>query len=305
MSSNLQRPSSTEFDALTSLAYAEELWTDCVKDCENDKVKAELQYCKMMRAVVKQLNRPRSAESDMDSTSDEEISNSSTSSSSSNSSRGTKRRRRCTDLLKWEKPGSLSRRLGINKSVLRTLANVHAVHTMTSPGGHRLFNVESVMQYIESTTTDKLKLKNIKKQVTSKASELVLPAGHRQLLVYVQVHGANQSHEQLQTFSDGIQSQVHALYKNSCTPDELKSCLYTFELDSDQPGNAVPYMFSNTHGTRRLLKSLCSRDHERSLLILRSNSEISKEPSTYYLFTQLCRNMNVTIDIVPELNNTI
>lgn len=299
MSSSLPiaRPPASELEALTSPSYAGELWIDCLKDCNANTQEAERQYSKVVKAIVRKLEHPHSESADSDSEFQSDRDSSSSSSSSSAGDRGVKRRR--TDSLKWEKPGPLSRRVGMNQSVLRTLANARVVRTMKSPGGHRLFNVASVMQYIASTTENS-KSKNVKKQ-----SAIAEPLfNQRQLLVYLRLHGADHNPEQLNTISDRVQAQVLAHYKDSCTMDELQSCIYTFELDSDQPGRVVNHL-SNTPGTRRLLKSICNRHQLSSLLILRSTDDISSEPSTYSFFNQICRNMNVATDIVPELNNTL
>lgn len=51
-------------------------------------------------------------------------------------------------LLQWLKPGQLSRQVGISISVLRRWANTGVVQTLVSEGGHRLFNMASVTEYI-------------------------------------------------------------------------------------------------------------------------------------------------------------
>lgn len=303
MASNLlnQVHPPSELDAKVPYAYVHQLWTDCLEDCARDEVKARQQYTKIVSSVARQLKHQRSAPnspSPSDDSSQQDSESDSEDASTSNSESETKRRR--VEDLKWEKPGALSRRVGIKQSVLRTLANAEVVQTMLSPGGHRWFNVASVMQYIASTTKNS---KNKKRRATVANK---LPSDQRQLLVYVRLHGADQSPAQLEAVSDRIRSQVLAHYKDSCTQDELESCIYIFELDSDQPGHPVTVNhLSNTAGMRRLLKSICNRDQARSLVVLRSTDDVSSEPSTYSFFHQLCRNMNVSVDIVPELSNSI
>lgn len=134
------------------------------------------------------------------------------------------------------------------------------------------------------------------------------PHDQRQLLVYLRIHDTHQEQAQLEAISDRVRSQVFERYRNSWTADELQSCVFIFELDADekenQPGHGT-LSFANTPGTRRLLQAICSRNQARSLVVLRSEKDISNTPSTYAFFQLLCRNMNAAIEIAPELSSAV
>jgi hypothetical protein len=172
---------------------------------------------------------------------------------------------------------------------------------MISPGGHRLFNVASVKEYITSAAT------TIAKPTLLPIADKQ-PHDQRQLLVYLRIHDIHQEQAQLEAIGDRIRSQVFERYHDSWTADELQSCVFIFELDPDekehQPGQGTP-SFANTPGTRRLLQGICSRNQTRSLVVLQSEKDISNAPSTYAFFQLLCRNMNAAIEIVPELSGAV
>lgn len=277
--------------------YVNKMWNECLDGCAGDESQARQQYAKIMESVTRQLKRNKQASSScsLDDgelpvgsqtvTEEEEDSSDNQSNSQSNKKQ-----------LLWEKPGVLSRRVGVKQSVLRTLAKAAVVQTMVSPGGHRLFNVASVMRYMASTANTPV----------SKPASDRLPPGQRQLLVYVRIDGARQEQAQLEALSDRIRSRFRKRYQDSCTKAELQSGIYILELDPDedrpQPGQRGRE-FPTTPGTRRLLQSICNRDHVRSLVVLRSAEDISLEPSMYAFFLVLCRSMGASVEIVTELFN--
>jgi hypothetical protein len=158
------------------------------------------------------------------------------------------------------------------------------VKTMVSPGGHRLFNVASVLDYFSS--------QSYKSNV-------------RQLIVFVRLDlgGGDQSQDKLDAAVSEYQSQVLARMKEPCTEEEKESCnllLESLSSDDYDPGHPFPALF-NTEATRKLLKCICSRKHTRSHLILRTWDDISSEQSTCALFKLLCRKMSVSIELLPQL----
>lgn len=275
-----------------SKSQVAKLWTECLDDCSGDETKARQLHTKIIASVSKQLKQKRARPA----------SPASSDSYDSDSPSPDVQRNAVETKLQWEKPGALSKRLGIKQSILRTLAKAAAVQTMVSPGGHRLFNVASVEQYIASAATTP------RSQPTSISIDERLPQEQRQLLVYLRLHDTHQEQAQLKAISDRVRSQVFERYRNSCTADELQSCIFIFELDADckenQPGQGAP-SFTNTPGTRRLLQSICNRNQAQSLVVLRSEKDISNTPSTYAFFQLLCRNMNAGIEIAPELGDRI
>lgn len=283
----------SNYRTVLSKSQIDKLWTECLEDCSGDETKARQLHTKIVTSVSNQLKRKRArpaSPSLSDSYHPED-------SESSNVQSNTVEAK-----LQWEKPGALSKRLGIKQSILRTLTKAAAVQTMVSPGGHRLFNVASVEGYIASAATAP------RSQPTSISINEKLPHEQRQLLVYLRLRDTDQEQAQLDAISDRIRSQVLKRYHNICTADELQSCVFIFELNSDekenQPGQGTP-SFTNTPGTRRLLQAICNRNQAQSLVVLRSERDISNTPSTYAFFQLLCRNVNAVIEIAPELGDEI
>jgi hypothetical protein len=93
---------------------------------------------------------------------------------------------------------------------------------------------------------------------------------------------------------------MFAHMKGTCTQEQMESCTYMLEIKSGEPGEQWHSLF-NSACTRNLLKHICSRAHTRSILILRTWTDISSEPSPLALFQQICRNMNVTVKLLPQL----
>jgi len=320
----------SELDTLVSVAYLDQLWRDCLSDCAyaTSPDAARQLFSKIAQAVAKQINCQHvQLATDASVTHDQSVSHSAAHASSAPAALISNSRNPTSDasdvsssssddcedglLLKWEKPGALARRVGVKQSVLRTLADAHAVKTMMSPGGHRLFNVASVLYYINSQSSASKEVsssvRNTKRRkrddatvATASASMLTSSSNARQLLVFMRLGGADQSQAKQNAAASEIQSQVFAHMKGPCTRGEMESCSFFLELDSDEPGQTASSLF-NTPATRNLLKCICSREHARSLLILRTFDDISSEPSTCSLFKRLCSNMNVLIQLLPQL----
>jgi len=305
---NIPGPPLSKFDAKLPFAYTYKLWTECVEDYPDDAAKAEQAYNKILQSIMnhdqKELDRRRAKAARKQPAEPEDnisVASSDEEEVASESENKT---------VKWEMPGVLAGRIGIKQSVLRTLAQARVVKTMTSPGGHRLFNVASVLRYISSQTSimaDKQacssKLKRRKRDLDDASSESAIAScssNERQMLVFMRLGGADQSQAKQDEAASEIQAQVFGHMKGPCTKEEMESCNFLLELEPEEPGQPFGSLF-HTVATRNLLKCICSREYTRSHLILRTWDDISTERSTCALFKLLCRNMNVTVELLPRL----
>lgn len=309
--SNISLPPASELDAKVPYAYTYQLWSECMEDCARGQAKAEQQYSRITQSVLKVLQQR--AKANVQQPFSPELQPLQPAENSAPLEHSIEIEDPESETVKWEKPGALARRVGIKQTMLRTLADAQAVETMISPGGHRLFNIASVLQYISSQSSTSKEASSSKRRKRDHAASAAALSdssirlqdpmssfGTRQLLVFVRLSGADQSQVKQDAAASEIQSQVFAHMEWPCTKQEMESCSFLLELESDEPGQPFSSLF-NTVSTRNLLKHICSREYTRTLLILRTLDDIASEPSTRSLFKQLCRNMNVSIQLLPQL----
>lgn len=226
--------------------------------------------------------------SDSDSESDTELEGTSEEQANRSKPQQQQQQQRSRSQLLWSKPGALSYRVGVSQSVLRNWADTGVVQTMVSAGGHRLFNVKSVEQYIAKAAKSR-----------SSIVQNRLRVDQRQVLVYVRLN-ANRSKAQLQAAADQIQVRVINQLKDRCTEDELQSCNIIVELEADADRtNHTTNGFSDTPGVRQLLQAICTR--RRCLVVLQAIEDITTIPSTYTLLLMLCQSMGSSVEIAPGL----
>jgi DNA-binding transcriptional MerR regulator len=309
--------------------FARNMWQECLDDCLGDEEQAKKQYDKIMqeqqRIAEKERNTPSnvqnnprqlkrivsskseelnaSGRSESDDSSSESSSTASESESDSenedssetpinphksmpghSTSAQSPQRGRLQQLL-WSKPGALSQRVGVSQSVLRNWADTGVVKTMVSAGGHRLFNVKSVEQHIAKATKSQSQNKSRIEGV--------------QMVVFVRIR-IHRTEELRNATADRIRAQVIDKYKDQRTEEELQSCLFLIEEESDaHRASHTSNGFSDTPGVRDLLHMICSR--KRCLVILRDIEDITTVPTTYALLLLLCRNQGSEVEFVPSL----
>ncbi len=187
--------------------------------------------------------------------------------------------------LRWSKPGVLSQRVGVSRSVLRSWADSGVVQSMVSAGGHRLFNVKSVERYIAKAAECQ--------------TQSALRANQRQIIVYVRL-SASRDEAQLQAAADTIEARLLNKYKDQSTENEQSPCKIIFDLEEGAHRTKHSLGgFSDKHSVRQLLQSICN--HRRCHIVLQAVEDISTVPSIYAFFLLLCRCMGSTVHIVPDL----
>jgi hypothetical protein len=301
--------------------YARDMWQECLDDYVGDEVQAKLVYDRVMQSLARCEDLPAkdscrqarrrakrarhdssqseadasaSAHSTENTDSDPSYSNSQFNHSTSDSEVGEDGDSEQQKLkLKWCKPGALSRRVGVGLSVLRNWAKANLVRTIVSPGGHRLFHVQSVLQHIEQGKDSFSKARRNKLQVPNTANTKF------QLVAYVCVDMSNRNRAQLEAVGEQITSQVIQHY--GITED---NCSIVVELQTDakrpeQLSTSKTVQVTDTPGIRLLLTKISSRSCSK--VVLRRTEDISSTPSTYAFFLLLCQSLNISVEIVPEL----
>jgi DNA-binding transcriptional MerR regulator len=185
--------------------------------------------------------------------------------------------------LKWCKPGALSRQVGVGLSILRNWAKANLVRTIVSPGGHRLFHVQSVLQHIGKTKVSSSKSRRNKSQ----------------LVAYVCVDVSNRNRAQLEAMGEQITNQVTQHYGIS---EDNCSIVVELQTDAKRPEQRLTFQtiqVTDTPGIRLLLTKISNRSCSK--VVLRRTEDISSTPSTYAFFLLLCQSLNISVEIVPEL----
>ena len=119
------------------------------------------------------------------------------------------------------------------------------------------------------------------------------------MVVFVRIR-IHRTEELRNATADRIRAQVIDKYKEQRTEEELQSCLFLIEEESDaHRASHTSNGFSDTPGVRDLLHMICSR--KRCLVILRDIEDITTVPTTYALLLLLCRNQGSEIEFVPSL----
>jgi hypothetical protein len=294
-------------EPVVPVQYAHQMMQECLDDCLGNEEAANQQYSKMMKALAryqasdkeKRLNRRASKSvSSLKSTRknkrarhepSQSISNSSASNSGSNSESesavSTSESEDEQPKLKWCKPGVLSRRLGISISILRNWAKAKVVRSMVSSGGHRLFHVKSVLQYIKASSLDK----------DSAGAQIPVKPSSARHVVYVRMKRGKRTQDELKTMGEQLTRELVQHYE--IPEDNFFILVDRDSKQADQPGRED--MFADNDMTRELLKKIC--DRSCSTVVLQRAEDISSIPSSYALFCLLCRNSGVTIEVLPEL----
>jgi len=295
-----RRPGDTD----VFVTFDRNLWQECLDDCVGDEADAKKQYDRIMQSVARQQENRKCkrrrrdiqdsdsaavishAEAEKEPGADAQLQPDSANLATEDSASSDSDECPPPHRLEWCRPGELSLLVGVSHSVLRSWAKSKLVQTMVSAGGHRLYNIKSVKQHIKAAKES---------QESSADAKL-----QRQLLVYVRLDDTNRDQAQLEAVCDRIKNQVMHTYKHQCSDSELESCVIIVELESDakRAGLTAQY-FSDTPGTRKLLRTICSG--KRTLVVLRAAEDISSVPSTYAFFLLLCRNTGTTVEVVPEL----
>ena len=291
--------------------YARKMMQECLDDCLGNEEDAKQQYSKMMKALArhqafekeKHLNRraaqsasslkstrrnKRARHEPSQSRSNSGVSNSS-SNSESESAVSTSESEDEQPKLKWCKPGALSRRLGISISILRNWAKAKVVRSMVSSGGHRLFHVKSVLQYIKASSLDKDSA-----SLPVRAQSPVKPSSARHV-VYVRMKRGKRTQDELKAMGEQLTSELVKHYQ--ICEDNFFILVDLDSKQADQPGREDT--LTDNDMTRELLKKIC--DRSCSTVVLQRAEDISSIPSSYALFCLLCRNSGVTIEVLPEL----
>ncbi len=215
-----------------------------------------------------------------------------------------------TPKLQWSKPGALSLLVGVSASILRSWADSGVVQTIVSAGGHRLFNVQSVRQHIETSAIEAAEQAN---QRIKRAEE------NTRVLVFVKL----QSSAEMLRFGTGIANSVplsvtvaaatqnmkqrilnnFALVHSEC--EKLRASDIIIALPSADNSRAVGHgppvsdNLPNRPDLLRLFQTL--QRHGRTKVVLQAPADISSVPSTYSLFECICKCLRAEIEIVPSL----
>ncbi len=196
--------------------------------------------------------------------------------------------------LKWCKPGALSRRVGVSLGIMRNWAKANLVRTIVSPGGHRLFHVQSVLQHIEQAKASSSKSRRKKLQASNSANTKF------QLVAYVCVDTSNRNRAQLEAVGEQIKNQVIQHYEIS---EDNCSIVVELQTDAKRPEQLLTdktIQVTDTPGIRLLLTKISSRSCSK--VVLRRTEDISSAPSTYAFFLLLCqKGLHISVEIVPEL----
>ncbi len=301
--------------------YARDMWQECLDDCMGNEAQAKLIYERIMQTLERhqanktsvarassqnagrQAKRARhnscQSEPDTSASADSFEADSVSSNSDSESIISTSyaeesdNEKKSRPKLKWCKPGALSRQLGVGLSILRTWAKANLVQTIVSSGGHRLFNVQSVVQHIEQAKTSSSTPRRKELQASDSANKKF------QLVAYVCMNVSNRNEAQLEAVGEQIKHQVIQHYKIS-----EDNCFLVVELQTDakraeQSSTVRAIQITDTPGIRLLLTKISSRSCSK--VVLRRAEDISSTPSTYAFFLLLCQSMGTSVEIVPEL----
>jgi phage terminase Nu1 subunit (DNA packaging protein) len=196
--------------------------------------------------------------------------------------------------LQWIKPGQLSEQVGVSISVLRRWANSGAVRTLVSEGGHRLFNVASVVAYIEQQATDSSAGgRSHVSQDDAKGSDVVvlvrLPDSAGTLA---------KKHNDKAPLSDAHKTSTRMREAAKLIHQQLRSAFPSSKLIIELPEVPVEE-FHHRNSLNRLHTYFTKR--QVSKLIIGSTQDISKNSVAYKLFEWMCAKHDVTIKIVPNL----
>lgn len=192
--------------------------------------------------------------------------------------------------LQWCKPGAAAQLVGVSSSILRNWANTGAVQTIVSKGGHRLFEIESIKLHIQENAA----------RATEQAEKRMKQVARRvRVFVFVTLSNVKRElstpeHEQqLQSDVANVKAQIMKSY-HPTSNSELKEHDVIVMTPSTNNDNLC-----STAEMIRLLQ--CLQKCSRSTVVLKTTKDVSNVPSTYLLFQCICRSLNATIEIVPEL----
>lgn len=197
--------------------------------------------------------------------------------------------------LQWMKPGQLSLQVGVSISVMRRWANSGLVRTLVSAGGHRLFNVASVVDYIEQQATEaSVGERNQVSPNDASGSDVVifvrLPnrAGDlpkSQNLKATLLSNDQSASTRMRDAARHVQQQLRSVFPSSKLIIELP------EIPLED--------FHHRNSLNRLHAYL--RKQQVSKLILCTTHDISQNAVVYALFEWMCAKHNVAIETVPNL----
>ena len=197
--------------------------------------------------------------------------------------------------LQWIKPGQLSGQVGVSISVLRRWANSGAVRTLVSEGGHRLFNVASVVDYIEQQAANSSAVgRGHVSQDDAKGSDV---------LIFVRLPDragvvAKMQEDKTAALSDAHSTSTRMRDAAKLVHQQLQSAFPSSKLIIELP--EVPLEeFHHRNSLNRLHTYFTKR--QVSKLILGSTQDISKSSVAYKLFEWMCAKHDVTIEVVPNL----
>ena len=190
-------------------------------------------------------------------------------------------------LLQWLKPGQLSRQVGISISVLRRWANTGLVQTLVSEGGHRLFNVASVTDYIAQqlakTSVTAAECQAAANDTCESAAAVFvrLPTVKKASTLL----SDQKASSPMQDAAKHVQQQIRSAFPSSKIIIELPE---------------IPLAdFQQRNSLDRLHAYL--RKQQVSKLILRTTRDISDDSVAYALFEWVCARHDVAIEIIPNL----
>jgi len=191
--------------------------------------------------------------------------------------------------LQWMKPGQLSQQVGINISILRRWANIKAVRTIVSAGGHRLFNVASVVNYI--------------KQQESKAAtepSVIKDDVRGAVAIFVRLP-TNVNLRSIQSESRKVTDSNVSVRRQDAVAHvkrQLQSAYPSSKLIIELP--EIPLKdFRHRDCLTRLYAYVTKQ--QISKILLKTPDDISNDAAAYAMFEWICLKHDVLIDITPEL----
>lgn len=192
--------------------------------------------------------------------------------------------------LQWMKPGQLSQQVGINISILRRWANIRAVRTIVSAGGHRLFNVASVINYI-------------KQQESKAASDPSLIKGDVRgapVAIFIRVPN-NVKLRSIQSESRKVTDSTVSVHRQDAVAhvkQQLQSACPSSKLIIELPD--IPLKdFRHRDCLTRLYAYVTKQ--QISKILLKTPDDISDDATAYALFEWICLKHDVLIDVIPDL----
>ena len=192
--------------------------------------------------------------------------------------------------LQWMKPGQLSQQVGINISILRRWANLRAVRTIISAGGHRLFNVASVVNYI-------------KQQELKAASEPSLikdDVRGAPVVIFVRVPN-NVKLRSIQSESRKVTDSAASVHRQDTVAhmqQQLRSAYPSSKLIIELP--EIPLKDFRHRDCLTRLYALITKQ-QISKILLKTPDDISDDATAYALFEWICAKHDVAITVVPDL----